>query len=92
MRFQYTIHHVPGKTLYTADMLFRASLHDASDANILTPEKTEKYVEVVMASLPADQHRLDCNSKAQAENGEGLLKNRWELTLYSTLLLYNSRI
>lgn len=34
MRFQYTIYHVPGKSLYTADMLSRAPIQDSSDDNI----------------------------------------------------------
>ena len=69
MRFRYTIHHAPGKTLYTADMLSRAPIQEFSEKDIsLTPEETEKFVEVVVASLPANQDRLDDYSKAQTED------------------------
>ena len=69
MRFQYTIHHVPGKTLYTTDMLLRAPIQYLSEVNIpLIPEETEKFVQIVMASLPADQDRLNSYSKAQTED------------------------
>ena len=69
MRFQYTIHHAPGKTLYTADMLSRAPIQEFSEKDIsLTPEETEKFVQVVVSSLPANQDRLDDYSKAQTED------------------------
>ena len=69
MRFQYTIHHAPGKTLYTADMLSRAPIQEFSEKDIsLTPEETKKFVQVVVASLPANQDRLDDYSKAETED------------------------
>ena len=69
IRFQYTIHHVPGKTLYTADMQSRAPIQEFSETDIsLTPEETEKFVQVLIASLPANQDRLDDYSKAQTED------------------------
>ena len=69
MRFQYTIRHVPGKTLYTADMLSRAPIQDLSVASCPPiPEETEQFIQVVMASVPADQDRLDSYSKAQIED------------------------
>ena len=75
MRFQYTIHHVPGKTLYTADMLSKTPKQDFSDINIpFNPEETEKFVQVVMAKLPADQDRLNSYSKAQMKGNMYLFK------------------
>ena len=69
MRFQYTIHHVPRKTLYTTDMLSRANLQDLSQASIpFIPEKTEQFVQAVMASLPVDQDSFDSYSNAQIED------------------------
>ena len=66
MRFQYTIHHAPGKTLYTADMLFKSPIQEFSEKDIsLTPEETKKFVQVIVASLPANQDRLDDYSKAE---------------------------
>ena len=69
MRFQYTINHVPGKTLYTADTLSRAPLKDTSEANGHTSsDKIERFVQAVIAALPADKDRLDSYCKAQAED------------------------
>ena len=43
MRFQYTIHHVPGKTLYTADTLSRAPVNDGN-ATTCSPQEIETFV------------------------------------------------
>ena len=69
MRFQYTINHVPGKTLYTADTLSRAPLKDTFEANGHTSsDEIEWFVQAVIAALPADKDRLDSYCKAQAED------------------------
>jgi len=67
MRFQYTIHHVPGKTLYTADTLSRAPVNDG-DANTRSPEEIKVFVREITAALPADSDRLHSYSVAQAED------------------------
>ena len=59
MRFQYTIHHVPGKTLYTADALSRALLKGTSVPSCYSCNEIEQFVQAVTASLPANQDRLD---------------------------------
>ena len=66
MRFQYTIHHVPGKSLYTADMLSRAPLQETADKSGLIPSETEQFVQSITASLPASEERLEMYAKAQA--------------------------
>ena len=69
MRFQYTINHVPGKTLYTADALSRTPLQETSDAGGCTsPDEIEQFVQAVTAALPANQDSLDSYRKAQAED------------------------
>ena len=65
MRFQYTINHVPGKTLYTADTLSKAPLKDTSEANGHTSsDKIEWFVQAIIAALLADKDRLDSYCKA----------------------------
>ena len=66
MRFQYTIHHVPGKSLYTADTLSRAPLQETADKSGLIPSETEQFVQSITASLPASEERLEMYAKAQA--------------------------
>ena len=65
IRFQYTINHVPGKTLYTADVLSKAPLKETS---CTSSNHVEQFVQVVTAALPANQDRLDSHRKAQAED------------------------
>ena len=58
-------YHVPGKSLYTADTLFRAPLHEAVEATSSSTEM-EQFVQVITAGLPASADRLEAFSKAQA--------------------------
>ena len=60
MRFTYSISHVPGKSLYTADTLSRAPLvrplnqeEEKLEANI------QAYVESIIKYLPATEDRLE---------------------------------
>ena len=64
-RFDYSITHVPGKLLYTADALSRApSSADESDTRL--QEEAEALMEVCVAHLPANRERLEEYRSAQA--------------------------
>ena len=56
MKYDYTISHVPGKQLSTADALSRAPINTKDDSNLL-PE-TSIYVDSVWSSLPASEGKL----------------------------------
>ncbi|XP_025999271.1 uncharacterized protein K02A2.6-like [Astatotilapia calliptera] len=56
MRFSYTISHVPGRDIATADVLSRAPVCDTTEG--LPEEEINLYVESVIASLPATEPRL----------------------------------
>ena len=66
MRFQYSIHHVPGKTLYTANTLSGVPLCEAVDTT--TSTETENFVQMITAGLPASTNHLEAFSKAQAND------------------------
>ena len=67
-RYNYTIRHVPGKFLYTADTLSRAPLKIRDfDAEKLQ-DAVEDFVEAVTATLPASDQRLEEYRKAQRED------------------------
>ena len=53
-RFDYTITHVPGKYLYTADTLSRAPVHSYVDSTL--GELAELAMEACIAHLPAGQN------------------------------------
>ena len=54
-RFQYTIHHAPGKSLYLADTLSRAPVREPSkEINAFNDYEVEKFVEAAISS----QHQL----------------------------------
>lgn len=65
-RFQYTISHVPGKLLYTADTLSRAPVTTVSK------DKEElgmnSFVEAIVSSLPADDSKLEEYRQGQEED------------------------
>ncbi len=56
MRFSYTISHVAGKNIATADVLSRAPTSSATVG--LSEEDINVYVDSVMACLPATEKRL----------------------------------
>ena len=70
MRFDYSIVHVPGKLLYTADTLSRAptTLPDA-DSNALQDE-VEGFVSNVTKCLPATEGKLQTYHLFQASDPE----------------------
>ena len=63
-RFDYSIEHVPGKNLHTADTLSRApSASTKSDSTL--EELAELHMEACIAHLPASKDRLDTYRTAQ---------------------------
>lgn len=56
MRYRYTISHVPGKNMATADVLSRAPQKGVTDTHLETD--LNLYVNMVMNSLPATEKRL----------------------------------
>ena len=62
-RYDYSITHVPGKYLYSADALSRAP--QASVGTLDLQQEAEIYVQSVTANLPASTSRLDEYRDAQ---------------------------
>ena len=80
MRFHYKIHHVPGKTLYTADTLSRPPINElSSDTASCSPEEIEKVVQEVTATLPAGPDRLNsyCNEDSICSKLIQYYKSGW---------------
>ena len=65
-RFDYSIIHVPGKLMYTADTLSRAPLADCG--NLTLQEIAETFIETSVKHLPASHARIDEYRKAQRED------------------------
>ena len=55
-RFDYSIEHVPGKLLYTADTLSRAPVSSSEDSTL--EELAELAMDATIAHLPASRDRL----------------------------------
>ena len=61
MCFQFSISHVPGKNLITADALSHAPAPDATtDDDWCLGEEAEAYVNSVFQTIPATERRLVC--------------------------------
>lgn len=58
MRYRYTIRHVPGKSLTTADTLSRPPLKSGESDSDNLMEETNIYVDTVLANLPASETYL----------------------------------
>ena len=67
-RFDFTICHVPGKELYTADTLSRAPIAPPGEGSIAFHKELESALDVIISSLPASQHRLQEYRNAQAQD------------------------
>ena len=65
-RYIYTIEHVPGKLLYTADTLSRAPLA-VSDTSDL-PDEVESYVGEIIKAMPTSTESLRKYKEAQAND------------------------
>ena len=69
MRFDYDVVHVPGKYLYTADMLSRSPLQNSPDAHTLAQQdEVEYFIQAVTHHLPASETRLNTYRQGQADN------------------------
>jgi len=62
MQFDYTISHLPGKFLYTADALSRTPISNADHRDY----DVKLFVQSIVSCLPASQDRLDVSRKAQS--------------------------
>ena len=60
----HTIHHIPGKLLYTADTLSRAPATTTNHGADL-PDKVETFFNIVVANLPASEQCLEVHRQAQ---------------------------
>ena len=58
MRFSYTVSHVPGKDLSTADALSRSPSQTATQADEHFANEVQIFVDSVVAGLPATEGRL----------------------------------
>ena len=65
-RFDYTVHHVPGKLLYIADTLSRAPITASQEQE---GDDTEAFISIItIPALPASPDRLDVYRQAQRED------------------------
>ena len=65
-RFDYTICHVPGKEMYTADTLSRAPVGPPGRSSEAFQGEVEAFIESVVRNLPAGEKRLDEYRRCQA--------------------------
>ena len=68
MRFDFTVTHVPGAELHTADTLSRAPVSEPSE-NKLTCE-TSKFVQAIIENLPASEDRLRAIKEQQEQDND----------------------
>ena len=59
MGFQCIIHHVPGKSLYTADTLSQAPLNEVTDKSRVSSSETEQFVQAITVGLLANADHLE---------------------------------
>ena len=58
MRFDFTIIHIPGKELVTADTLSRAPVSNPTNDDQWKNQETQVHVDAVYNSLPATEKRI----------------------------------
>ena len=77
MRFQFSIYHVPGKSLIVADMLSRAPLSGVTDSDRTLQEDADAFVNLTLQSLPATKHRLEDIKQQQQQDDACRLLTRY---------------
>eukprot|EP00731_Ephydatia_muelleri_P021495 Em0014g86a len=70
IRFAFSIVHVPGKYMYTADALSRAPTGVPVDSCIEFQKEVESHIAAVTETLPATKQQLDKYRHAQAADTE----------------------
>ena len=71
MRFDYSIVHVAGKYLYTADLLSRTPLSTPPDTpNLALQDDIEHFIQAITSNLPASEKRLKVYRQAQSTDTE----------------------
>ena len=68
MRFSFSISHVPGEALNTADTLSRAPVTEADQGDKALNQDVEAYVNLVVKNLPATNERLRVIQEQQDED------------------------
>ena len=68
MRFDFSIHHVPGKLMYTADTLSRAPTSTPHKSAVCLQEDVERLVAVVCSCLPGSEEVIDKYRVAQGQD------------------------
>ena len=63
---RFTICHVPGKEMYTADTLSRAPVGPPGRSSEAFQGEVEAFIESVVRNLPAGEKRLDEYRRCQA--------------------------
>ena len=66
MRYNFTINHVPGKSLTTADTLTRAPISEPNSEDVLLQDESDAYIQIALQNIPAS--RLDEIRKLQQED------------------------
>ena len=72
-RYDYTISHVPGKLLHTADTLSRAPLPTTIHPDSLQ-EEVEVFVESLVSNLSTTEDRLQGYGEAQADDSKEVMQ------------------
>jgi hypothetical protein len=70
MRFAFSIVHVPGKYMYTADALSRAPSGVPTDNCTEFQKEVESHIAAVIETLPATKQQLNKYRHAQAADTE----------------------
>ena len=68
MRFSFTIAHVPGAALNTADTLSRAPANRVDDNDKAFHQEVNAYVKMIVKSLPATEEKLRIIREQQSED------------------------
>ena len=68
MHCDYSISHVPGKSLHSANVLSRAPISGPSDLHSREAIQTESFVDNIVSSLPTDPDRLRKYCDAQQKD------------------------
>ena len=92
MRFSFTICHVPGKDLATADTLSQTPVSGPTDSDTQLREESNAYIQTAILNIPATEKQLQESTQLIVAHVVGLVYSKWSAHTNTMVNTYYIRL